>query len=395
MPTPGRDALDLGRGAEDDGDHRRDPEADEREADGRGDRTGEQQRAGDARRGQQAPAAHERLRAPGAGEPVADEAADRHRRREGGEGERRDPRRGVERLPDVDGAPVGGRALADQRAEADGADRPQRARRPREQRPGLLARVVRVGGQQRAARDEADRQRHGPDAEQVPADVDVGARGERAHARSDQRAAREGGVEGGQDRALVAALDGHAVRVHRDVERAVARAEQHGGREHEREARGERRQRDRDAAEDEREERGAAAAPARRQPARHRHRDQRAERDQPERQPQLGLAEVEALLDRRDARRPRAEEQPVEEEDDGDRAARGPGARSHGPRLEARYAAIAVRFGACFSVWRSGEISTTFQASLRRRRVRMTAALVSISHHFRPCTAERGKAWWL
>ena len=90
-----------------------------------------------------------------------------------------------------------------------------------------------------------------------------------------------------------------------------------------------------EAAQDEREARRAPAPPARRHPARDRHRHQRADRDQAERDPQFGLAEVEALLDRRDAGRPRAQQRPVEEEDDADRGARGSGARGHRPRLEA------------------------------------------------------------
>ena len=50
---------------------------------------------------------------------------------------------------------------------------------------------------------------------------------------------------------------------------------------------------------------------------------------------------------------------------------------------------------ASFWRWRSGVISTTFQASFSRFIVRTAQAVGSISQHRRPWTAERGNAWWL
>src|SRR5688572_19436300 len=57
--------------------------------------------------------------------------------------------------------------------------------------------------------------------------------------------------------------------------------------------------------------------------------------------------------------------------------------------------ATLARFGASFCCWRSGLISTTFQASLVAFIARMTHAVGSTSHQRSPCIAERGKAWWL
>ena len=48
-----------------------------------------------------------------------------------------------------------------------------------------------------------------------------------------------------------------------------------------------------------------------------------------------------------------------------------------------------------FSAWRSGAIRTTFQASPTLSIVRITSADRSSSQRLRPCSAERGKAWWL
>ena len=81
--------------------------------------------------------------------------------------------------------------------------------------------------------------------------------------------------------------------------------------------------------------------------------------------------------------------------------AQSPRAGARRARRDAREADPAAlgrdgaRFGAIFCAWRSGVISTTFQASFSRFIARMTTAEVSTSHHLRPCTAERGKAWWL
>ena len=45
--------------------------------------------------------------------------------------------------------------------------------------------------------------------------------------------------------------------------------------------------------------------------------------------------------------------------------------------------------------WRSGVISTTFQASFTRRIPRITHAVGSSSHERSPWNAERGNVWWL
>src|SRR5215213_2249169 len=50
---------------------------------------------------------------------------------------------------------------------------------------------------------------------------------------------------------------------------------------------------------------------------------------------------------------------------------------------------------ASFSCWRSLVIITTFQASPSRFIARITHPPGSTSHHRRPCSAERGNAWWL
>ena len=149
----------LCRSAEDDGDHHGQARAEAGEADQRGGRVADRKGAADAERGQQAAAADQRHRAPRARQAVADQAAQGHRHRERHEGQRGDARLRGQRLLHVDGAPVRGGALGEQRAEGDGADRPQRTRRPREQRPRLLAGMVGVGRQQPPALPEADGER--------------------------------------------------------------------------------------------------------------------------------------------------------------------------------------------------------------------------------------------
>ena len=52
-----------------------------------------------------------------------------------------------------------------------------------------------------------------------------------------------------------------------------------------------------------------------------------------------------------------------------------------------------TRYSASFSRWRSGEISTTFQASLHARIPRMTHPVGSISQLFSPWKALRGNVW--
>ena len=48
-----------------------------------------------------------------------------------------------------------------------------------------------------------------------------------------------------------------------------------------------------------------------------------------------------------------------------------------------------------FWAWRSGEMRITLRAMPTFSMPVMIAAEGSISHFFIPCTAERGKAWWL
>src|SRR5215207_3959532 len=52
-------------------------------------------------------------------------------------------------------------------------------------------------------------------------------------------------------------------------------------------------------------------------------------------------------------------------------------------------------YTASFCRWRLGVISTTFQARCRRFIALIAYAVGSSSHRFKPCTAERGNAWWL
>ena len=203
------------------------------------------------------------------------------------------PGRGrCERLLDVDRAPVRDRALAHERAEADRPDGPQRARRASEQRPRVLARVVRVAGEQRPGGHEARAQAERRDADQVPADVEP--RSPRARwsppRRARRRRTRRGRRTGSGCRSGV---DRDAVRVHGNVERAVACPQQQRGGEQQRVRGRERRQRQGDA-EATAARRVVRRLPSRRHPARHRHRHQRPQRDEPERQPELGLAQVEA-----------------------------------------------------------------------------------------------------
>ena len=88
----------------------------------------DQQREAEARGRDQRAAAHQHdVPEPGA-QRVGREAGDRHRHREGREGHRAERRRGAQLLGHVDGAPVGGRALAHERAERDHAEQHQRRR---------------------------------------------------------------------------------------------------------------------------------------------------------------------------------------------------------------------------------------------------------------------------
>ena len=167
---------------------------------------------------------------------------------------------------------------------------------------------------------------HGPaergrDGE-VHADVEPGPGHERAEPRPGEPAERERGMEAREDRAPVAALDRHAVHVHRHVaaspcRRPAANASAAN------------------AASD-----GAnattpivvhasanAARVARRLPARAASAPASGiamiapTGQEREREAELAVRQREAVADRRDARRPGAEQQAVEEEDRGDRSA--------------------------------------------------------------------------
>jgi hypothetical protein len=185
-----------------------------------------------------------------------------------------------------------------------------------------------AGGQQAAREPEPDEQAGGGDEPEVEPHVDCGRRGAGRERSARQAAGREGGVEARQDRAPVAALDGHAVRVHRHVERAEDRAGGERGEAQQQQRRREREHAGREARQHERDDRRPAAAVARRQRAGNRHRHHRADRDEGERDALLAVRQVDPVAHRRDPARPRAEQQPVQEEDDGDRRARGPHART-------------------------------------------------------------------
>jgi hypothetical protein len=136
-------------------------------------------------------------------------------------------------------------------------------------------------------------------------------------------------VEAGQDRAPVAALDGDAVRVHRHVERPHRGAVEEGQRAEHGQRRRERDDPARQAHEREGHARGAAAADPRGARAGDRHGEDRADRGAGEHDAQLAVGEADAVAHRGDARRPLAEDEAVEEEDGGDRAARLPGRARH------------------------------------------------------------------
>jgi hypothetical protein len=129
-------------------------------------------------------------------------------------------------------------------------------------------------------------------------------------------------VEGGEDRPLVAALDLDAVRVHRHVARAHRRAQEEHQRAEDGQAGRQRDDRHGEAHEPERHAGRATAAEARGAPAGDRHRDDRADRAAGQREAELAVGEADVVAHGGDARRPRAEDQAVEEEDGGHRAAR-------------------------------------------------------------------------
>jgi hypothetical protein len=161
---------------------------------------------------------------------------------------------------------------------------------------------------------------------EVDARVDAGARRQAAEGGAEQAAGGEAGVEPGEDRAPVAALDGDAVGVHRHVEGAVG-----GAHEEQQHAEHQQRRRQRhdprpDRREDHRRGGGEAAAVPRGQRAGERHREHRADGDEEQRESLRAVGEVQPLADRGDPHRERAHQDAVEQERDGHRAAR----RRHG-----------------------------------------------------------------
>ena len=161
-----------------------------------------------------------------------------------------------------------------------------------------------------------------------------------ADGRAAQRAERERGVQGGQDRPLEVALHGQAVHVHRHVEHAVHRP---------RRARrgGQRPERTRPATPGSAppRSRGHRPAPAAGCPSRATSApapswdSSRPEHRAQERQAQLAVAGGGPLLDRGEAREDRSEQHAVQREDDRDR---GPGAR-HSFRSPGRLAQAAAQ----------------------------------------------------
>ncbi len=255
-------------------------------------------------------------------EPIAEDPPEGHRHAEGREAERGDCGGRAELVAQVDAAPVRRGAFDEQAGEGERAKRQQSPRRAHEDRVGV-ADGVDVGAEEAPRPGQADDGCHRGDDRKLHAHVEPGGRREGAERAAGQPADRERGVEAREDRAAVGALHGDAVCVHGDVERAHGGAvEQH---QHARAPAGVGAKATSaviGAQERKRRARRAAAADARGAPAGDRYRDDRADGPAGQCDAQLAVGQPDVIAHRRDARRPRAEDQPVEEEDRGDGAAR-------------------------------------------------------------------------
>ena len=245
-------------------------------------------------------------------EDVAAQPGDRHPEREAGERHRGrgGARAGV--LAQVDAAPVGDAALGHHHEEAEPADQQHGARRQRES--GADLGVGRCAPQ--PGRDPERRQpERDADDEALEPRVDSGRAGDDDQARGGEPAEAPAAVERGHDRLRERALDGDAVRVHRDVHRTVRRAEDEQDRgEHVRVGR-QQRQRQHEA-EDERgrPRHGRARAPVENLPG-ERHRDEPAGGHAEQAEPERRLGDPELVLEPGDVRDPGPDHRAVHEED--------------------------------------------------------------------------------
>src|SRR5215210_3559471 len=245
-------------------------------------------------------------------EPVSKEASEGH-----GDGERRVARRReararIEGVLQVDGAPVSHRPLPEENAERDDPEPQERPRRTGE-RGGLFLGGVGVRGQERlVGNGEGYRGQDGYSGE-VGQGTDTAGRQETAKRGPGEASETPGRVEGGHDGTPVPSLDHDGLRVHRHIEPAVRRPEQHEGGNEEEQAR---RQRWRNEREDEQRRRRTNDAPA--PQAGDQCPDQRHGGQGPDRGPEQGdaeqsLAKTETLLHGRYPHHPRPDHDPVGE----------------------------------------------------------------------------------
>src|ERR671921_1735298 len=145
------------------------------------------------------PGPHERHRSEAGSDPVSEETSGDHGGREGGESGCGESRSGPERALEVDGAPVGHRALTEQDAERDHPEPGQRPRRPGERWLSAFSSVL-VRGQHPQVREGEGCQRQSGDACEVRRHADAPRRDGTADSGSREPAEAERGVEGRHDR---------------------------------------------------------------------------------------------------------------------------------------------------------------------------------------------------
>ena len=254
-------------------------------------------------------------------QPVAGQASRGHGQREhgvaGGGG-------GLARVfGEIDGAPVRHRALAEQDAEGDHAQRHQRADGRQRELRGRGQRFGVVG--QEAARGEEgrDRERHAR-REQVRQGREPTRGGQASHGGAGHAAEAEEGVERDHHRPAVRALDVDGLRVHGHVHRSRQRPVDDQGRRQGQRALRERGQ-GQHRAEAERRPGGDARAAEADEEARDPDDGGEGARGGPEQgQAEHAVVQAQVGLHGGDPRQPVRDEQAVDEEDDGDGDARRP-----------------------------------------------------------------------
>src|SRR6185437_6942904 len=215
--------LGAAGGAIDQGDHRRDAGADEKESYKGGEEPGEAYRQEQPRSGEGSAELQHAADAPFGGEPVAEETARRHGGHKGGESDAGEGLGWEDDLLEIYIAPVEHRALAYHGAEGDDTEVDQRAVGPRED--GLVSAVRGITGDQPARQDDNDDIGDCGDDEEMlpgtPAEADEGAA---------DGGARETGetpetVIRGHDGAAIERLGAYRLGVDRDVEEVAEHAE--------------------------------------------------------------------------------------------------------------------------------------------------------------------------